>query len=247
MYLVLDKKSRKILHVNPAPAEQELAGQDVYHLFDPAEMEILVELDESPGRFRNDAGAIVEPGEQEMLEAGLSWTAPEAPVEREPTLAEKIAAGSVNLAPDEKLADDGKGGQRIVPKSLRELVEDGQIVLEKTQKVVEEAGEERVVDKTVDEQLSEGLLTLEEAKARRREEFSRQALLSRHEILPDYKLQNAALGIYDEETVARFRATVQAFRAEVHRLEQRLDAVKSASELQKIRAKFPDRILSGAS
>ena len=36
MYLVLDRKSRKIVHANPAPAEQELSGQDVYHLFDSA-------------------------------------------------------------------------------------------------------------------------------------------------------------------------------------------------------------------
>jgi hypothetical protein len=40
MYLVREKKSKKIIHVNPAPLRQDLKGKEIYYKFDPRTMEI---------------------------------------------------------------------------------------------------------------------------------------------------------------------------------------------------------------
>jgi hypothetical protein len=66
-------------------------------------------------------------------------------------------------------------------------------------------------------------------------------------LIPDYKLQNAALGIYDKQTAAAYRATVNAFRAEVHRLEKEIESASTLGELRSIEPKFPETVLPGKS
>ncbi len=36
MYVVIDRRTRAIIHINPAPPSQHLTGKDVYFDFDPA-------------------------------------------------------------------------------------------------------------------------------------------------------------------------------------------------------------------
>lgn len=74
--------------------------------------------------------------------------------------------------------------------------------------------------------------------------YSARSFQLRDELIPDYKLQNAALGIYDKKTVATFSATVQGFRQEFKRLEKAIVAAKTLTRLKSIKAKFPDNILS---
>ena len=64
----------------------------------------------------------------------------------------------------------------------------------------------------------------------------------RQEILPDYKIQNALMGIYDDGIVAAYKNTIEAFRKEYHRLEGVIDGAKSLDELDKIKAKFPKTV-----
>jgi hypothetical protein len=71
------------------------------------------------------------------------------------------------------------------------------------------------------------------------------ALESRAKLLPDYKLQNAAIGVYPEEQVASFRATIDAYRAEVHRLEGQIRDAKSLAELRELAPRFPEQLLPG--
>jgi|GEM_PF-6201753 hypothetical protein len=84
-----------------------------------------------------------------------------------------------------------------------------------------------------------------EARERRLRSFSALSLALRKNILPDYKLQNAALGIYDAEETATIRATVEAFRAEYHRLEKELEKARSLKTIEAVEAKFPTALVQG--
>lgn len=84
--------------------------------------------------------------------------------------------------------------------------------------------------------------TLEEARLRKLNSFSRLSLEMRQEILPDYKLQNVALGLYPEAKIVVIRDTVQAFRDEFHRLEAAVGRARSVKAVDAIEAKFPQQL-----
>lgn len=83
-----------------------------------------------------------------------------------------------------------------------------------------------------------------DARLRRLQEFEYLALSERNAILPDFKLQNVALGIYDEKKVNAIRATVEAFIKEHKRLEAAVNKARSVKNIDAIEAKFPTAIVT---
>jgi hypothetical protein len=59
MYLVRDKKSKKIIHVNPAPLSQDLKEKEVYYKFDQRTMEIGRTDRRLPEHFEIDKEGII--------------------------------------------------------------------------------------------------------------------------------------------------------------------------------------------
>lgn len=135
MYIIRTKADHKVLHINPAPLSQKLQGTEVYHLFDPATMEIGKTERPLPEHFNID-----ETGE--ILELSLQ---------------EKIQKGIVTLAPGEKVE-----GNRIVSMTLREKLSAGLLTLEPGQKIVGEDEKERIVPMTPDEMADAGLIPQEQ-------------------------------------------------------------------------------------
>jgi hypothetical protein len=134
MYIVRNKKTKEIIHVNPAPLSQQLKGKDVYYQFDGRTMEIgRIDAHELPAHYTiNRKGEIVEPSLQEL-----------------------VAHGIVKLAPDQKIV-----GNEIVPKTISEKVASGLIKLPPTYKIVGKGPDEVLVEKTLSEQVAEGLISL---------------------------------------------------------------------------------------
>lgn len=85
--------------------------------------------------------------------------------------------------------------------------------------------------------------TLEQARARKKQELTDQALTLRRALAPDYQLMDAGLGIYDEARTATLKATVNAFREEVKRLEEKVAAAKAIKDLDKLVPKFPTALV----
>ena len=121
-----------------------------------------------------------------------------------------------------------------------EAAERGFLELEPGQKLVK--GE--IVDMDSAELLGEGLLKLDDLKAELTEYYTTLSFHRRNEIIPDYKLNNAVLGIYDEKRMADYKATIKAFRDEAKRLIGLVNEAKSVEELEAIQENFPTRIIS---
>ena len=85
--------------------------------------------------------------------------------------------------------------------------------------------------------------TLDQARARRKQEFTQQALALRSALAPDYQLLNAGLGVYDDARVASLRATVNAFRDEIKRLEDKLASAKTMKDVNNLVPKFPAMLI----
>jgi hypothetical protein len=86
--------------------------------------------------------------------------------------------------------------------------------------------------------------TLDQARARKKQEFTSQSLALRSAIAPDYQLLDAGLGLYDDARVATLKATVNAFRDEVNRLEGLIAAAKSVGDLDALTATFPTALVT---
>jgi len=136
VYVVRNKKSKKILHINPAPLSQKLDGTAVFHGFDPKKMEI--------GRWEGP----VLPEHFEIDKKGRVV---------EFSLPMKVKKGLVELEPHQKIE---KG--EIVDKSLAEQVKEGLVSLSPTQKIVGEGPDEEIVEKSVAELAEDGVLSREE-------------------------------------------------------------------------------------
>ena len=80
--------------------------------------------------------------------------------------------------------------------------------------------------------------SLDELKKQKIEYFSQLAFDERAKILPEYKLINASLGVYDDTETARIKAIVEAFRTEYYRLEALCKQAKSVEELELIQANY---------
>lgn len=80
--------------------------------------------------------------------------------------------------------------------------------------------------------------TIEELRANKIEYFSQLAFDERAKILPEYKLINASLGIYDTTETERIRLIVEKFRTEYYRLEALCKQANSQEELELIEANY---------
>ena len=76
--------------------------------------------------------------------------------------------------------------------------------------------------------------TLEESIRFKVDAFSRESFENRERILPEYKLTNCALGIYDAEETERIRNIVISFRNEFYRLKALCEACTSIEELNAV-------------
>lgn len=123
---------------------------------------------------------------------------------------------------------------------LDEAADRGLYQLEPGQKLVKG----KIVDMEKDELVAEGLLKLGDMKQQKLEFYSALSFHKRNELIPDYRLNNAALGVYDEKRVADYRATIQAFRGEAKRLNGLVNKAKSVAELEAIQEDFPTSIIS---
>lgn len=74
--------------------------------------------------------------------------------------------------------------------------------------------------------------------------YSEASFDLRNTVIPDYKLQNAVLGVYDEKTLASYRTTIQRFRDEFYRLKEAIESAKTLEELKAVKADFPAEIIS---
>jgi hypothetical protein len=74
--------------------------------------------------------------------------------------------------------------------------------------------------------------------------FSNLSFQIRSQLVPEYKLQNAVLGIYDEKTLASYRITIQRFRDEFYRIKEAIESAKTLEELKAVKADFPTEIIS---
>jgi hypothetical protein len=84
--------------------------------------------------------------------------------------------------------------------------------------------------------------SLDELKASTIAYYSQLALTLRQALIPDYKLQNAALGLYDEQQAAAIRDTVKAFRDEFYRLKSAIEKVRSVKGFKDVTPNFPTEV-----
>jgi hypothetical protein len=76
--------------------------------------------------------------------------------------------------------------------------------------------------------------SLEELKASKIEYFSQLAFDKRSEILPEYKLINASLGVYTNEETLQIKSIVESFRTEFYRLKALVESAINETELNSI-------------
>ena len=76
--------------------------------------------------------------------------------------------------------------------------------------------------------------SLEELKASKIEYFSQLAFDKRSEILPEYKLINASLGVYTNEETLQIKSIVESFRTEFYRLKSLCESAFNETELNSI-------------
>lgn len=210
MYIVIDKKSKDIIHVNPAPISQQLSVKEVYFKFDEKNMQIGKIDGEMPEYFKIDK-------DNNVVELDLE---------------EKVKAGHVKTQVTDTGADDK---QPVFDEA------NGSVVLAPHQKIVGD----QVVDKSNQEMIDDGSMTLDEIKANKIEEFSSQALSLRNNILPDYKIQNALMGLCDDQKTQSYKDTVEGFRAEFHRLKNDIEKARDLKAVEAIKADFPSKIING--
>ena len=133
---------------------------------------------------------------------------------------------------------DNKGN--IVALSEAESVNRGLLQLEPEQKL--ENGE--IVDKSQSELIDEGLLKLEDIKQELIKFYHSLSFAKRAALIPDYKLNNAALGVYDDKRIEDYKLTIQAFRDEAKRLTGLVRKADTVEDLEAIKEKFPASIIS---
>lgn len=157
MYIVRDKATRKIIHVNPAPVSQELEGADVYYQLDPVTMEVgRGELSQVPEHLDIDERGLIVPWTLErQVKEGIKMLPPELKAVGDDiipkTLADRVADGTLKLKPTEKLV-----GDRIDRKTGAEQVAEGLIKLAPTQ-VLED---DEIREMTEGEKAAAGLIQI---------------------------------------------------------------------------------------
>ncbi len=158
MYILLDKKSKKIIHTNPAPLAQNLSDKEVYHKFDSKKMEIGKTDGLLPEHFDiNEQGDIIELTLSDLVDKGVVKLEVHQKIAGknivDKTVSELVKEGLLKLQPNQKVEKN-----HIVEKSLKELVDDGIIKLTPNQKIVEN----KIIEKSLIEQVKEGIIKIDE-------------------------------------------------------------------------------------
>ncbi len=276
MYVVRDKNTKKIIHINNAPLSQELTGEDVYYQYDAQTMEIGKTDDPTlPEHYKfTDQGEIKELSTQEKVEAGIITIERHQEVKEEDvvekSLSQQVSEGLVILESHQKLIETVEG-EIIAEKTPTELINENLLILHPTQKIIGEGADEQIVEKTLEEQLADGALILdpgerivdnkvvaftpkelhdqefidlEEYKKMMIDHYSEMSFELREELIPEYKLTNASLGLYDESEKADMTATVEAFRNEFYRIKELIENATSAEVVHAITENYPRSILT---
>lgn len=248
MYIVRDRKTKEVIHVNPAPLIQNLSMEEIYYLFNHETME-LVKTDQSeiPEEFQVDAdGNIIE----------LS-------------IRDKVARHIISIEPTQKIAVES-GEERIVAKTLSELIDEQLMELSPFQKITGEGENEEIIEKSLDEQLNEGLIelgdyerivnneivtytpqelfeldfiNLDEYKKLMIDRFSVLSFEHRDRILPEYRLLNVSLDVYSEREKSEIKETVNAFRNEFYRLKEAIEGASTGEEVALVKENFPSALV----
>jgi|GEM_PF-1872800 len=129
-------------------------------------------------------------------------------------------------------------GGNINPIGLEERIEKGLFKLGEDRKCVN--GE--VVAKTNVELVADGFLDIEVVKKEKIRWLSEESFAKRRELIPDFKLQNALFGVYDEDRISIYRDTINAFRNEFFRVKELVIHARSVEEIESITARFPTEV-----
>ena len=81
--------------------------------------------------------------------------------------------------------------------------------------------------------------TLEEYKTIKIQEYSDLAFTKRSVLIPEYKLTNAALGVYEEAEKTSYLHTVEAFRTEFYRVKALIEVCVTKEEVDAITVNYP--------
>lgn len=276
MYIVRDKKTKQIIHINPAPLLQVLEGKDIYYQYNSETMEIgKTDLLELPEHYIIDSqNNICQLSLEEQVKQGIIQLGPSQKIVDnqvvEKTISEKIKDGLINLDRTQKVVGSG-AEEIIINKTPSEMINEKIIELSPFQKIIEEGDNEKIVVKTLEEQLEGGLIELtlnqriendkivtytneemldksfidlDEYKRRKIEEFSDLSFVIRRPIIPDYKLANVGMGIYNEAETKNIIATVQAFRDEFYNLKKQIEEAENVETINAIKENYPRVIVN---
>jgi len=75
---------------------------------------------------------------------------------------------------------------------------------------------------------------LTDLKSSYKEKISKLAFEKRNSLLPDYKISNAALDIYNEATKIKIKTCIESFRAEFYRMEALVNLANNEDGLKTI-------------
>lgn len=123
---------------------------------------------------------------------------------------------------------------------LDEAADRGLYQLEPEQKLVKG----KIVDKDNAELVEEGLLRLNDIKQELVEYYNALSFHKRNELIPDYKLNNAVLGVYDDQRMADYKVTIQAFREESKRIAGLINEATKVADIEAVEENFPTSILT---
>jgi hypothetical protein len=137
---------------------------------------------------------------------------------------------------------DRKG--KITELTLAEAAKRGLHKLPEDQKIVN--GE--IEHKSKSELIADGLINISNIKQDALEYYNALSFAKRGELIPDYKLENASLGVYeDKDRLSTYRETIKAFRAEYKRIEALVNSANSVEEIEAIKQNFPEELISARS
>lgn len=271
MYIIKEKINNTVIDVGYTEKMPDINPTDLYPEFDPETMEIgWCSPRGIPEHYKIDADSqIVELSLEEKVEKGIITLSPFQKIQDnqvvDKTIEEQVKDGLLILAPDQEIIDN-----TIVPKSLEKQVHEGLITLSNDQKLIGKDADAKIVTKTLREMvddgtikllptqklegditvtksdrelIDEGLITLDEYRKKKIQFFSSLSFEIRSVFLPDYKLQNASLGIYDEAKTVAIKATVKAFKDEYNRLEGLVNQAPDANAVDAITHNYPDKLV----
>jgi len=100
-----------------------------------------------------------------------------------------------------------------------------------------------IIELTLEEKINEGIVKLDTIKNEYKIGYSRLALETRKSFLPDYKILNCCLKIYEKNYSIKIKHTINAFRKEYYRIESLINNAKTLNDLNNITPNFPTTLL----